>query len=150
MRNYQIDIAVYNDNDVNSHIETRDIVNTNEINILHEESKIFANLPSFVEAKKCAEILTNSIKGEVQVKNINTAYDEIIHWKKNIFKVPSGKAGKNFILELAKWLEHYNTKSNYQNIALKVFMILPALLQNPSNTSKAKDHSNKLGIRFQL
>ena len=70
MRNYQIDIAVYNDNDVNSHIETRDIVNTNEINILHEESKFFANLPSFVEAKKCAEILTNSIKGEVQVKNL--------------------------------------------------------------------------------
>ena len=75
----------------------------------------------------------------------------LILWKKNLFKVPSGKSEKNFILELTKWLEHYNTKSNYQNIALKVFMALPALLlQKPSKTSKAKDHRNKLEIRFQL
>ena len=47
-------------------------------------------------------------------------------------------------------LDHYNAKSDYQNIALKVFMILPALLQKPSKTSKAKDHSNKLEIRFQF
>ena len=120
------------------------------MNIVREESEILANLPSFIEAKKCAEILTNSTKGEVQVKDINAADYEIIHWKKNLFKVPSGKARKNFILELAKWLEHYNTKSNYQNIALKVFVILPALLQKPSKTSKAKDHGNKLEIRFQL
>ena len=119
------------------------------MNIVHEESEIFAYLPSFIEAKRCAEILTNSTKGEVQEKDINAVYDEIIHWKKNLFKVLSAKAGKNFILELAKWLEHYNTKSNYQNIALKVFMILPALLlQKPSKTSKAKDNSNKLEIRF--
>ena len=75
----------------------------------------------------------------------------LILWKKNLFKVPLGKSGKNFILELAKWLEHYNTKSNYQNIALKVFMVLPALLlQKPSKTSKVKDHRNKQEIRFQL
>ena len=101
VRSYQIDITG-NDNVINSHIETRDIVNTNEMNIIHEESEIFAYLPSFIEAKKCAEILTNSTKSEVQAKDINTAYDEIIHWKKNIFKVPSGKSGNNFILELAK------------------------------------------------
>ena len=63
-------------------------------------------MPSFVEAKKCAEILANSTKGVVQAKNINAAYGEIIHWKKNIFDVPSGKSGKNFILDIAKWLEH--------------------------------------------
>ena len=90
------------------------------MNIVHEESEIFAYLLSFIEAKKCAKILTNSTKGEVQVKDINAAYDQIMHWKKILFKFPSGKAGKNFFLELAKWLEHYNTKSNYQNIAFKV------------------------------
>ena len=141
VRSYQIDITGDNDNVNNSHIEIGDIVNTNEMTIVHEESDIFANLPSFVEAKKCAEILANSTKGVVQSKNINAAYDEIIHWKKNIFDVPSGKSGKNFILDLAKWLEHYNTKGNYQNITVKVFMILPALLQKSSKTSKAKERS---------
>ena len=140
VRSYQINITGDNDDIINSHIETGDIVNTNEMNIVHEKSEIFAYLPSFIEAKKCAETLTNSTKGEVQAKDINPAYDEIIHWKKNLFKVSSGKSGKNFTLELAKWLEHYNnTKSNYQNITLKVFMILPALLfQNTLQTSKAK------------
>ena len=109
VKSYQIDITG-NDNVINSHIETRDTVNTNEMNIKHEEGEIFAYLPSFIEAKKCVEILTNSTKGEMQAKDINAAYDEIMHWNKNIFKVPSGKSRKNFILELAKWLEHYNTK----------------------------------------
>ena len=59
----------------------------------------------------------------------------LILWKKNLFKVASGKSEKNFILELA----------------LKVLMVLLALLlQKPSKTSKAKDHRNKLEIRFQL
>ena len=82
------------------------------------KSEIFAYFPSFVKAKKCAEILTNTTNGEVQA-NDNADYVEILHWKKNLFKVPSGKSAKNLII-----------KSDYQNIALKVFMILPALLQS--------------------
>ena len=84
MRSYQIDITGDNDNVFHSHVETGDIVNTNKMAIVHEESDIFAHLPSFVEAKKCEEILTNSTKGVVQTKDINAAYDEIIHWKKNL------------------------------------------------------------------
>ena len=45
---------------------------------------LFAYLATFVEAKKCAEILTNITKGEVQAKDINAACDEVIHWKKNL------------------------------------------------------------------
>ena len=111
MRSYQTDIKGDNDNVIHSHLKTGDIVNTNKMTIVHEESDIFAHLPSFFEAQKCAKILTNNTKGIVQTKDINAAYDEIIQSKKNLFKVPSGKSGKNFILELAKWLEHYNTKT---------------------------------------
>ena len=85
----QIDTTGHNDNIINSHIETREIVNTNEMNIkVHEKSEIFANLPWFIEAKKCAEVLANTTKGEVEVKDINAVYDEIIHWKQNLFEVP--------------------------------------------------------------
>ena len=80
------------------------------MNIVREECKIFAYLLSLIEAKKCGEILSNSTKDEVQVKDINAAFDEIIHWKTNLFKVPPGKTGKNFISELAKWLEHILVK----------------------------------------
>ena len=80
------------------------------MNIVHEECEIFVYLLSFIAAKKCDEILSNSTKDEVQVKDINAAFDEIILWKTNLFKVPRSKAGKNFILELAKWLEHILVK----------------------------------------
>ena len=42
---------------------------------------------------------------------------------------------------MVRTLEHYNTKDNYQNITVKVFMILSALLQKSSKTSKAKERS---------
>ena len=58
----------------------------NEMKIVDEDSEIFPYLPSFIEAKKWAEIFTNSTKGEVQAKDINAAYDEIIHWKKIYLK----------------------------------------------------------------
>ena len=52
---------------------------------------------------------------------------------------------------MARTLEHYNTKGNYQNITVKVFMILPALFKNLQKLVRLKkDHSNKLEIRFQL
>ena len=38
-----------NDNFINSHIETGDILHTNEINIVHEESEIFTYLTLFIE-----------------------------------------------------------------------------------------------------
>ena len=76
---------------------------------------------------------------------IDETYNEIIHWRKNLFKIPSGRAAKMFILELATWLEHFNINSDYQCIALKVYFILPCLiLQKPSKESKAKDHCKKI------
>ena len=30
-------------------------------------------------------------------------YDDVVHWKRNIFLIPSGSAGKEFASELA-WL----------------------------------------------
>ena len=72
---------------VNSHIETGDVVNTNEMAIVHEESDIFAYLPSFVEAKKCAENLTNSTKGVVQAKDeIKRMMKRSLRWNNTLEK----------------------------------------------------------------
>ena len=30
-----------------------------------------------------------------------------VHWRKNLFKVPSGKAGKAFVIEIARLLRAY-------------------------------------------
>ena len=76
---------------------------------------------------------------------IESFYDEGVFWRKNVFKIPSGKAGKAFIKLQTEWLSKLNTDTNFKGIALKVFMILPIiLLQKPSARSKAKDHSEAL------
>jgi len=57
--------------------------------------------------------------------------------------LPTGNAGKSFINELTFWLKQLNSSNSKLNsIAMKAFMVIPALiLQKPSRTSKAKDHT---------
>ena len=59
---------------------------------------------------------------------VNATYDEIVHWRKNIFLLPSGKAGKQFIRETTRLLDIWTKESVLCKIALKAVMIMPALL----------------------
>ena len=85
------------------------------------------------------------------IKDVIQCYEEIVHYRRNLFKVPSGKAGKQFIVELSFWIRQFNVASNINSVSLKTFMILPALLlQKPSAKSKAKQHSECLSRRLAL
>ena len=46
-----------------------------------------------------------NISHESFCDTINGVYDEIIHFRRNIFNVPSGRAGKAFIEELTFWIK---------------------------------------------
>ena len=82
---------------------------------------------------------------------INAAYAEVTHWRRNVFLVPSGEAGKEFVLELARLFRTYAESSALESIALTAAMVLPTLLlQKPPGQSKAKDHVLCLGRRMQL
>ena len=83
---------------------------------------------------------------------VHKIYSDIVHMRRNLFKVPSGKAGKEYIRELTFWLRHFNSpKSELNSIALKAFMSLPTLiLQKPSPKSKAKEHSECIVRRLTL
>ena len=80
---------------------------------------------------------------------INATYDEIVHWRKNIFLLPSGKAGKLYIRETTRLLEMWTKQSLLSKVAWKAVMIMPALLlQKPSYNSKARDHTDCLNRRI--
>ena len=72
---------------------------------------------------------------------IDHAYTEIVHWWRNIFLLPSGKAGRDFIRELSRLFCAYAECKTIEQIEMKAAMtMLSLLLQKPDITSKAKDH----------
>lgn len=82
--------------------------------------------------------------------NVSAVYEQIVHWKKNLFLLPSGKAGKQYIDETTRLMNEWLQESPMKDIAFKAIMIMPnLLLQKPSKNSKAKDHLKALERRLQ-
>ena len=80
---------------------------------------------------------------------VDKAYEEAVHWKRNLFEIPRSKAGTEFVRELSRLLDAYSDSTALEGIALKASMILPALLlQRPHPRSKPKDHNRCLGDRL--
>ena len=74
----------------------------------------------------------------------------MVHWKRNIFTVPSGKAGKEFVRELTTLFSSHAQASALERIALKVVTVASVLLlQKPHPASKCKDHSKALSRRLE-
>jgi hypothetical protein len=78
-------------------------------------------------------------------------YDEIITWSKNIFLLPKGKPGKDFMSELTCIYNQLVEKTPWQRIVIPsshVFMAL--MLQKPLLNSKASTNSKYLKERLLL
>ena len=79
-------------------IETTTALLEADVLQIEHENVIQPYLPSFTTAVNLAPDLNiNGITGDVYETEINNAFNEIIKWRKNIFMLPSGKAGKAFI-----------------------------------------------------
>ena len=82
---------------------------------------------------------------------LSRIYDEIVQWKRNLFKVPSGNAGKAFVRELTRMFNAYAEGSALECVAMKAAMTMPALLlQKPSSRSKAREHALHLESCLKL
>ena len=55
------------------------------------------------------------------------AYDEITTWRKNVFLVPYGRTGRDFIDQLTLHINKWNKASDNQHIALKAAFVLLAV-----------------------
>ena len=105
-------------------------------------------LPPFTPAES-AHFTWGMLKGEEVISTVGRIYEEAVHWKRNIFSVPSGPAGKKFVLEMARLFQAFADKSALERIALKAAMVMPLLvLQKPNPKSKARDHIACLSRRL--
>ena len=116
------------------------------------KNQIKPNLPDYdVLPSEIKNKTWGSISHACFCNTVNGVYDEIVHYRRNIFNVPSGRAGKSFIEELTFWIKQCNSDSDLNSVALKAFMVLPTLiLQKSSATSKSKEHSEAIKHRFAL
>ena len=83
--------------------------------------------------------------------SLDASYAEIVHWRKNCFKVPAGNSGKSFVSEVARLFRAFAEKSALESVALKAVTVLAILtLQKPFRSSKTKDHVTCLVRRLAL
>ena len=130
---------------------TDTVPSNNSTNTAADDSINRVNLPPFLPVNPLPAQAYNNIPGAEFANTINDIYEEIIKWRKNLFSIPSGQQGKKVIQLLSEWLSHYNNNTSFQGIALKVFMVISALmLQKPSAKSKARDHVKILSRRLEL
>ena len=81
---------------------------------------------------------------------IKRTYAEIITWQKNIFDIPRGKVGCDFITEITKLLRHFNNRTKWESLAIHLVNIfIPLMLQKPSAKSKNRDHIRYLSKRLE-
>ena len=146
---------VEDDNDIPNEVISF-TVNSDNLAIERNECNINTpNLPDLevhpTTDRTVQDVLWDNMHFSDLVNVINTTYEEIVKYRRNLFKIPSGKSGKMFIEELTFWLRQFNASSKLNSIALKAFMILPSLmLQKPSARSKSKEHSECLIRRLEL
>ena len=55
---------------------------------------------------------------------ISEAHNEVVYWRENVFLVPYGKIGKDFIDELTLLINDSNYETERQHVALKAFFLL--------------------------
>lgn len=85
--------------------------------------------------------LWGDLSGEEFTKAIDDAYAQVIHWRPNLFKIPSEACGKQFVTELTHLFNTFALESDMESIALKAAMTLPPLmLQKTHAKSKTRDH----------
>ena len=83
-------------------------------------------------------------------KDLKACY-EIMTWTKNLFFLPSGRVGKEFIQEMKRLVDLFVNKTPLCPIALNALMVMvPLLLQKPSKSSKSADHIKYLTKRLEL
>ena len=92
-----------------------------------------------------------SYEGTAHYDAVTTAYNEVIHWRCNVFLVPSGTTGKAFVSELARLMQSYADGSSLESIAMEAGTIAQTLLlQKPNRKSKSKEHVTHLQRRLNL
>ena len=105
-------------------------------------SKLIVSLNEPDVNNHTANFKWNDVDGLTFENLLNDIYGKIVYWRKNLFLLPIGAAGKKYIRELARLLQAWVYGSPLKYISMMAIHVIPALfLQKLSKKSKSKDHT---------
>ncbi len=105
-------------------------------------------LPTFSPASR-PHFSWGPLEGSDFVHVVDCAYAEAVHWRRNVFLVPSGKSGNEFVRETTRLLRAFTNASAMEVVALKAVMLMPSLLlQRPAPNSKSAENAKCLERRL--
>ena len=84
------------------------------------------------------------------IREVNQAFDVIAKWRKNVFLLPSGSAGKPFTQAKADMYVAYGGSSPMECIALKAAIMALLLLQQPAAKAAHRNSVKHLARRLEL
>ena len=106
------------------------------------------DLPPFRESST-RNFTWGSLDGDDFANVLHSAYCEVVHWRRNLFLVPSGSIGKKFVRELTRLFNEYAQASALESVALEAIMVASCLLlQKPHKSSKSREHVSALERRL--
>ena len=70
----------------------------------------------------------NGVASTECLNELNTAYEKIVHWRRNLFMLPNGAAGRNYIKQLSHLIKLWINDTPLRKIALKAIHWIPVLL----------------------
>ena len=101
---------------------------------------------------ECNEINEKSNQTDADVsleRYLTDIYNEIVYWKRNLFELPKGSAGKEFIKEMINLINQWNTKSPNRQYCLSAMMVMPTLILQRTS-SKCKSSEIKEHVKRRL
>ena len=91
--------------------DTEDPQSTTSTNTPHRESQC---LPPFRPLSTPNFVWSDTMDAESFSHAITSAYVKTVHWRRNLFLVPSGKAGTSFVTSLSKLFHAYGEGSSME------------------------------------
>ena len=118
----------------------------NEVNVSQTAAPVAEE-----EVDACSLAKWGEMEGTTIKESVVKAYEEVVKWKRNLFFLPTGKVGENFIAELTRVITLFNEGGAFEPVAMMMATIMfPLLLQKPSPSSKTSDHVKYLERRLVM
>lgn len=107
-------------------------------------------LPNFVPAAPLKKSW-GKLSGQALLDSFSRLLISVSTFRPNLFKLPSGSCGKQFITECTRLIKEWTSSSGLESVALTAIHLMgPLLLQNPGKKSKPAEHSAALLRRLPL